>query len=104
MRKRLFAVVSATFLFPFAYPHSALSWNWNALSCQEATWMCGTGNLQACEVMYAFEIARSGAVGDSQVSGGGGSPANSVPMQYDGASIRQPQTTGISVALQPPPK
>ena len=31
MRKRLFAVVAAIFLFPFAYPHSALSWNWNAL-------------------------------------------------------------------------
>ena len=39
--------------------------------------MCGTGNLQACEVMYAFEMARSGAAGGSQVSGGGGSPADS---------------------------
>ena len=64
-----FAVVSAIFLMP----HSALSWNWKALSYQEAAWMCGTGNLQACEVMYAFEMARYGAAGGSQVSGGGGS-------------------------------
>ena len=41
--------------------------------------MCGTGNLQACEVMYAFEMARSGAAGSSQVSGGGGSPASTMP-------------------------
>jgi hypothetical protein len=60
MGKRLSAVVSAIFLMPFAYPHSALSWNWNALSYQEAAWICGTGNLQACEVMYAYEMARSG--------------------------------------------
>jgi hypothetical protein len=63
MRKRLSAVGSAIFLFSFAYPHTALSWNWNALSYQEAAWMCGTGNLQACEVMYAYEMARSGAAG-----------------------------------------
>ena len=44
--------------------------------------MCGTGNLQACEVMYAFEMARSGAVGGSQVSGGGGSAAGST-MPHD---------------------
>ena len=49
------AVVSAIFSMPFAYPHSALSWNWNALSYQEAAWMCGTGNLQACEFMYALK-------------------------------------------------
>ena len=37
MQKHLkFAVVSAICLMPFAYPHSALSWNWNALSYQEA--------------------------------------------------------------------
>ena len=78
-----FAVVSAIFLMPFAYPHSALSWNWKALSYQEAAWMCGTGNLQACEVMYAFEMARSGAAGGSQVSGGGGSPADStIPQDH----------------------
>ena len=35
--------------------------------------MCGTGDLQACEVMYAYEMARSGMSGNSQVSGG--SPA-----------------------------
>ena len=79
MQKGLkFAVASAIFLMPFAYPHSALSWNWNALSYQEAAWMCGTGNLQACEVMYAFEMARSGPTGGSQVSGGGDSPADNI--------------------------
>jgi hypothetical protein len=60
-----FAVVAAIFLLPFAYPHSALSWNWNALSYQEAVWMCGTGNLQACDVMYEYEMARSGVPGGS---------------------------------------
>ena len=84
MRKGLkFTVVSASFLMPFAYPHSAVSWNWNALSYQEAAWMCGTGNLQACEVMYAYEMARSGATGGSQVSGRGGSPADStIPQDH----------------------
>jgi hypothetical protein len=52
-----FAVASAIFLFPFAYPHSALSWT--ALSYQEAVWLCSTGNLQACEVMYGYEQAPS---------------------------------------------
>ena len=37
-----FAVVSAIFLLPFAYPHSALSRIWS-LSYQEAVWMCSTG-------------------------------------------------------------
>ena len=60
MVKRLkFAVVSAIFLLPFAYSHSAHSRN-HSLSYQEAVWMCSTGNLQACEVMYAYEMARSG--------------------------------------------
>jgi hypothetical protein len=58
MFKRLkFAVVSAIFLLPLAYSHSALSRN---LSYQEAVWMCGNGNLQAYKVMYAYEMARSG--------------------------------------------
>ena len=60
-----FAVMSAIFLIPLAYPHSVLSWNWNALSYQEAVWMCGTGNLQACDVMYAYEMARAGVAGGS---------------------------------------
>ena len=60
-----FAVVSAIFLAPLAYPHSALSWNWKALSYQESVWMCGTGNLEACDVMYAYEMARSGVAGGS---------------------------------------
>ena len=63
--KLKFALVSAIFLLPFAYPHSALSRNWS-LSYQEAAWMCGTGNLQACEVMYAYdEMARPGVAGGS---------------------------------------
>ena len=41
-----FAVVSAIFLLPFVYPHSALSRNWS-LSYQEAVWMCSTGDHQA---------------------------------------------------------
>jgi hypothetical protein len=94
-----FAVVSAIFLMPFACPHSALSWNWNALSYQEAAWMCGTGNLQACEIMYAYEMARSGATGGSQVSGGGGSPADSTMPQNH--IISASPDNGDSVALQP---
>jgi hypothetical protein len=50
-----FAVVSAIFLFP--YPHSALSCA--ALSYQEAVWLCGTGKLQACDIMYAYKKAPS---------------------------------------------
>ena len=41
-------------------------------------WMCGTGNLQACEVMYAFEMARSGVVGGSQMLSGGGGSADTI--------------------------
>ena len=80
-----FAVVSAIFLLPFAYPHSALSRIWS-LSYQEAVWMCGTGNLQACEVMYAYEMTRSGMSGNSQVLGG--SPAD--------ATIPQDRTISAS--------
>jgi hypothetical protein len=58
--------IVAVLLLPFAYPYDALSWNLYALSYQEAVWMCGTGNLQACDVMYAYdEMARSGAAGAS---------------------------------------
>jgi hypothetical protein len=53
-----FAVVSAIFLLPFAYPPSALSRIWS-LNYQEAVWMCSTGDNQACDVMYRFELARS---------------------------------------------
>ena len=55
-----FAVVSAIFLF--AYPHSALSENWNsvALPYEEAVWKCSVGDLPACEVMYRYDVARSG--------------------------------------------
>ncbi len=56
-----FAAVSAIFLFPFVGAHSAHARPY--LSYQEAVWMCGAGNLQACEAMYAYEMARSGASG-----------------------------------------
>ena len=59
-----FALVSAIFLLPFAYPHSALSRNWS-LTYQEAVGMCSTGDLQACDVMYRFELARSAVPSDS---------------------------------------
>ena len=62
--------------------------------------MCGTGNLQACEVMYAYEMARSGAAGASQVSGGGGSPADST-MTQDHIISASPDN-GELLALQPP--
>src|SRR3954452_2327209 len=67
-----FVVVSAIFLMPCTYPYGALSWNLYALSYQEAVWMCGTGNLQACDVTYAYdETARSGVIN--------GNPIHSVP-------------------------
>jgi hypothetical protein len=53
----VFAVVSAIFLFLFAHSHSALAWT--ALSYQEAVWLCSAGNLQACDVMYAYQEAPS---------------------------------------------
>jgi hypothetical protein len=59
-------IASAIFLLPFAYPHSALSRNWS-LTYQEAVRMCSTGDLQACDVMYRFELARSAVPSDSPV-------------------------------------
>jgi hypothetical protein len=53
-----FALASAIFLLPFAYPHGALSRNWS-LSYQEAVWICSTGDLQARDVMYQYEMSRS---------------------------------------------
>jgi hypothetical protein len=52
------AVASAIFLLPFAYAHGNPAWS--TLSYQEAVWLCGTGNLQACDVMYAYDTAQSG--------------------------------------------
>jgi hypothetical protein len=57
-------IASAIFLLLFAYPHSALSRNWS-LTYQEAVGMCSTGDLQACDVMYRFELARSAVPSDS---------------------------------------
>jgi hypothetical protein len=54
-----FAAVSAIFLFPFVYPHCALARTY--LSYQEAVWMCGTGDLEACDAMNAYEAASPGS-------------------------------------------
>jgi hypothetical protein len=54
-----FAVASAIFLLPFAYPHSALARTF--LNYQEAVWMCGTGNIEACDAMHAYEAGPPGA-------------------------------------------
>ena len=51
------AIASAILLLPIAYPHSALSRNWS-LSYQEAVWMCSTGDHQACDVTYRYEMSR----------------------------------------------
>jgi hypothetical protein len=67
MRGLKFAVVSAIFLGPFAFPHGALAWT--ALSYEEAAWYCSTGNLQACDVMQAYEEAASGVQGVSPADG-----------------------------------
>jgi hypothetical protein len=82
------ALVSAIFLMPFAYPHSsAFSRNWS-LSYEEAVWMCSTGDHQACDVMYRFELARS-AVSH-------GSPADQDPAASESLLVG-----GASAPLQP---
>ena len=48
-----FAVAAAILLGPFAYPHSASARTFQ--SYQEAIWMCGTGDLEACDAMHAYE-------------------------------------------------
>ena len=53
MVKLKLPVASAIFLLLFAYPHSALSRN-RSQTYQEAVWMCSTGDLQACDVMYGL--------------------------------------------------
>src|SRR5262249_31035107 len=60
MKALKFSIVA---LFPFTYPHSAIAWT--SLTYEEAAWMCSIGNLQACDVMYAYEMDRS------RVPGGG---------------------------------
>jgi hypothetical protein len=50
-----FAVVAAIFLCPFASPHSASARTF--LSYQEAVWLCGTGDLEACDAAHAYEAA-----------------------------------------------
>ena len=53
-----FAAVSAIFLFPFVYSHSAVARTY--LSYQEAVWLCGAGDLEACDAMNAYEAAPPG--------------------------------------------
>ena len=53
-----FAAVSAIFLLPFVYPHSASARTY--LSYHEAVWLCGAGDLEACDVMNAYEAAPPG--------------------------------------------
>ena len=60
-----FAAISAIFLFPFVCPHSALVCPHAALartylSYQEAVWLCGAGDLEACDAMNAYEAAPPG--------------------------------------------
>ena len=59
MKGLKFAVVAAILLGPFAYAHSASARTF--LSYQEAVWMCGTGDLEACDAMHAYETAPPGA-------------------------------------------
>ena len=53
-----FAAVSAIFLFPVAFPHSAPARTY--LSYHEAVWLCGSGDLEACNAMNAYETAPAG--------------------------------------------
>jgi hypothetical protein len=53
-----FAAMSAIFLFPSVCPHSALARTY--LSYQEAVWLCGAGDLEACDAMNAYEAAPPG--------------------------------------------
>ena len=53
-----FAAVSAIFLLPFVYPHSASARTY--LSYHEAVWLCGAGDLEACDAMSAYETAPAG--------------------------------------------
>ena len=53
-----FAAVSAIFLFPVVFPHSASARTY--LSYHEAVWLCGSGDLEACDAMNAYETAPAG--------------------------------------------
>jgi hypothetical protein len=59
MKGLKFAAASAIFLIPFTYTPSALAWN--ALTYQEAVYLCNAGNSRACAVKSAYEAQiRSG--------------------------------------------
>ncbi len=53
-----FAAVSAILLLPFVYPHSASARTY--LSYHEAVWLCGAGDLEACDAMNAYETSPAG--------------------------------------------
>jgi hypothetical protein len=52
-----FAVVAAIVLPPLVSPASARALP--AMKYEEAAWLCSTGDLQACEVMYVYDMART---------------------------------------------
>jgi hypothetical protein len=75
-----FAFVAATLLFSFACPHSAISWTF--MSYEEATYMCSIGNLQACDVMYLYEMDRL------RVPGEGSADSSASPHEHHGGGLR----------------
>jgi hypothetical protein len=52
-----FAVVAAILSSPLASAAGAHALP--SLKYEEAAWLCSTGDLQACEVMYVYDMARS---------------------------------------------
>jgi hypothetical protein len=65
-----FAAVSTILLLPFTYSESALAWN--ALSYQQAVWLCSMGDVRGCAVMRAYQDAAApgGSPADRWVSPG----------------------------------
>jgi hypothetical protein len=58
MQRFFVAATLGVGLLVASYPAAAeRSLSWTFLSYQEAVWLCGEGNLQACDAMYAYEIA-----------------------------------------------
>jgi hypothetical protein len=53
-----FAAVSAIVLLSSVYPHSASARTY--LSYHEAVWLCGAGDLEACDAMNAYEATPAG--------------------------------------------
>jgi hypothetical protein len=97
--------VEAIFLLPFAYPDSAFTRNWS-FNYQEAVWMCGRGDHQACDAMYRYEMARSAAshgspadqnpaVSESLLVGGASAPLQPVQITHERRSHRTPSRAGL---------